>query len=191
VQRPRLVTIARRVLGDVDDAEDVVQETWVRWQRTDVRTVTNPPGFLTTAASRLALNSLGSARVRYEVAATPALDVIADACSGPETTAERTEAVEVSMRVLLERLSAAERGAYVLRKGFEYPYPDVAAVLGLSAPNARQLVSRAGTRIHSAGRRPVRLEAHRRLVRAFLTAARTGEFAELEALLAADVRRAA
>lgn len=191
IHRPQLFTLARKILGNAPEAEDVVQETWLRWQRADRRGVTNPPGFLVTAASRLAINVLQSARSRHEAAVTPTLENAADGRIGPETTAERTEAVERSIHVLLERLTPAERGAYVLRKGFDYPYPEVADVLGLSAPNARQLVSRARARIRSAGRRPVSVDAHRRLVRAFLTAARAGEFTELETLLAADIRRTA
>jgi RNA polymerase sigma-70 factor (ECF subfamily) len=190
-QRPQLFKIAQRILGSASEAEDVVQETWLRWQRTDRRVVNNPPGFLATAASRLAINLRQSARIRHEMAVTPWLENVADAAATGETTAERTEAVEVALRVLLEKLTPAERAAYVLRKGFDYPYPKVADVLRLSTPNARQLVSRAHAGIHSRGCRPVDHDAHRRLVSAFVTAARAGEFNELETLLTADIRRSA
>ena len=191
VHQRHLFTIAKKILGCAIEAEDVVQETWLRWQRTDRRVVTNPPGFLATAASRLAINVVQSARARHEAAVTPALENTADAWTGPETTAERTEAVEQSLHVLLEKLTPAERAAYVLRKGFDYPYPKLADVLGVSAANARQLVSRADARIRAPGRRPVSTDAHRRLTRAFFTAARAGDLGELETLLAADIRRTA
>jgi RNA polymerase sigma factor (sigma-70 family) len=191
IHRPRLYTVAQKILGSGVEAEDVVQETWLRWQRTDRRRVINPPGFLAAAASRLAINVVQSARTRREAPAPPGLENTADPGTGPETTAERTEAAEHSLRVLLQKLNAAERGAYLLRKGFDYPYPKVAEVLGVSTPNARQLVSRADARIHADGGRPVDVHAHGRLVGAFLTAARAGDVGELEALLAADVRRRA
>jgi RNA polymerase sigma-70 factor, ECF subfamily len=191
IHQRQLFTIARKILGCPVEAEDVVQETWLRWQRTDRRAVTNPPGFLATAASRLAMNVVQSARARHEAAVPPGIENTADAATEPETTAERTEDVERSLHVLLQKLNPAERGAYVLRRGFDYPYVEVADILGVSAPNARQLVSRADTRIHAGGSRPVDVDAHRRLVGAFLTAARVGEFTELEALLAADMRRTA
>jgi len=191
VHRPHLLTIVRGVLDSAGDAEDVVQETWLRWQRTDRRVVSNPPGFLTTAASRLAINVLQSARARHETALTHRLADGPDARATAEATAERVEAVELALRVLCERLGPAQRGAYVLRRGFDYPYPEVAHALCLSTPNARKLVSRADARIRSHGRRPVDSDAHRRLVHAFLTAARAGEFAELEALLVEDIRRSA
>jgi RNA polymerase sigma-70 factor (ECF subfamily) len=191
IHRPRLVTLARKILGSGIEAEDIVQETWLRWQRTDRRAVTNPPGFLATAASRLAMNVVQSARARHEAAVPPGIENTADAGTEPETTAERTEDVERSLHVLLQKLNPAERCAYVLRRCFDYPYVEVADILGVSAPNARQLVSRADARIHAAGSRPVDVDAHRRLVGAFLTAARVGEFTELEALLAADMRRTA
>lgn len=190
-QRPQLFKIAYRILGSAGEAEDVVQETWVRWQRTERRVVNNPPGFLATATSRLAINVLQSARTRHETAVTPWQKELVDPDSSPETTAERTETVELVLHVLLERLSPAERAAYVLRKGFDYPYPKVATVLHLSAPNARQLVSRAHARIHCPRRQPVSLDVHRRLVRAFVTAAEAGEFTDLETLLEADIGRAA
>jgi RNA polymerase sigma-70 factor (ECF subfamily) len=185
--RPQLVAIAHRVLGSAGDAEDVVQEAWVRWQRTDRRAVRNPAGFLATATSRLAINVLQSARTRHETAASGWVEDVADPGSGTESSAERSEAVEMALHVLLERLTSAERAAFVLRKGFDYPYSTVAALLRLSEPNARQLVSRARARIRADVRRPVGLEGRRRLVHAFAAAARAGEFAELEMLLAADV----
>ena len=188
IHQRQLFTIARKILGCPVEAEDVVQETWLRWQRTDRRVVTNPAGFLATAASRLAINVVQSARTRHEGAVTPALENSADARIGPETTAERTEAVEQSLHVLLEKLPPAERAAYVLRKGFDYPYPKLADVLGVSAPNARQLVSRADARVRAPGRRHVDVAAHRRLVCAFLMASRAGEFAGLETLLTEDMR---
>jgi RNA polymerase sigma-70 factor (ECF subfamily) len=190
-QQPHLLAIARRILGSATEAEDVVQETWVRWQRTDRRAVMNPPGFLATATSRLAINVLRSARTRHETTVTPWLENMADPAGDTETTVERTEAVEMALHVLLERLSPAERAAYVLRKGFDYPYSEVAALLLLSAPNARQLVSRGHARLHSGVRRPVPQDTRRRLARAFAAAARAGEFAELEALLSADAGPAA
>jgi RNA polymerase sigma-70 factor, ECF subfamily len=192
-QRPRLFKIAYRILGSVAEAEDVVQEVWVRWQCTDRTLVNNPPAFLATATSRLAINVLQAARTRHEAAVTPWLEDLADSAAhpgaGPEATAERTEAVDLALHLLMERLNPAERAAYLLRNGFDYPYRKIAAVLHLGAANARQLVSRAHRRLHSPRRQPVSSETHRRLVRAFVSAAQAGEFAELETLLAADIAR--
>ncbi|SOD98752.1 sigma-70 family RNA polymerase sigma factor [Blastococcus haudaquaticus] len=190
-QRPHLLATVRRILGSASEAEDVVQETWLRWQRTDRRTVANPPAFLATAATRLAINTIQSARSRREAPSTPWLDDVALPAGDAESTAERAEAVELALRVVLERLTPAERAAYVLRTGFDYPYADIASALRRSAPNARQLVSRAHTRILSGAGRPVSAGAHRQLVGAFTAAARNGEFTRLEALLTAPVRPAA
>jgi RNA polymerase sigma-70 factor (ECF subfamily) len=189
--RPRLFRIAYRALGDAAEAEDIVQEVWLRWQRTDRREVDNPQAFLATATRRLAINVLQSARTRHETALMPWLEDPVDARVDLETTAERTSEVELALRVLLERLSPAERAAFVLRKGFDYPYGKVATILHVSAANARQLVSRAHARLYCSRRLPVGLDAHRRLVRAFVTAARAGEFAELESLLTADTKAGA
>jgi RNA polymerase sigma-70 factor (ECF subfamily) len=192
-QRPRLLRIAYRVLGDAAEADDVVQEVWLRWQRTDRTVVQNPAAFLATTTSRLAINVRQAARTRHESAGTPWLDEVAapaaraDRADGPEVAVERTEAAALALRLLLERLTAAERAAYVLRNGLDYPYGRISAVLDLSTANSRQLVSRAHRRLRSAHRQPVSAETHRRLVRAFLSASRAGEVAELEALLSAEV----
>lgn len=190
-QRPQLIRIASRVLGDAGTAEDVVQEAWVRWQRTDRRAVANPAAFLATVTTRLAINVLQAAATRHETTGTPWLPDRADPASSPETTAEAGESVALALHVLLERLSPAERAAFILRTGFDYPYPQVAEVLALNAPHARQLVSRARARLHSPRRRTVGRDEHRRLVRAFVTATRAGELVELERLLATDVGRRA
>jgi RNA polymerase sigma-70 factor (ECF subfamily) len=189
--RPRLLRIAYRVLGDAAEAEDIVQEAWLRWQRADRREVDNPPAFLATATHRLAINVVQSARTRHETAGAPWQEDPVDALVDLETTAERTSEVELALRVLLERLSPAERAAFVLRKGFDYPYGKVATILHISAANARQLVSRAYAHLDASRRLTVSLDAHRRLVRAFVTAARAGEFAQLESLLTADTRAGA
>ena len=192
-ERRRLLGIANRILGSTAEAEDVVQEVWIRWQRTDRALVDNPPAFLTTATTRLAINVLQAARTRHEVAVTPWLEDVADpaqdVAADPQSTAERTDGVERALHLLLERLSPTEYAAYLLRIGFDYPYRRIAAVLGLSAANARQLVSRSHGHVRSARRRPVSSATHARLVRAFRSAAHGGELAELEALLAAGAAR--
>ncbi len=190
-QRPQLLKIAYGVLGRVADAEDVVQETWIRWQRTDRYVVDNPAAFLATATNRLAINVLQSAATRHETTVTRSLEGIVHPVATSEATAECTEAVEQALQVLLEKLPPGERAAYILRKGFDYPYQRVGAVLHVSTVNARQLVSRAHRRIHSSPRRPANLDTHRRLVRAFITAARVGELADLEILLITGVRTGA
>jgi RNA polymerase sigma factor (sigma-70 family) len=191
-QRPRLRKIASRVLGDTAEAEDVVQEVWLRWQRTNRDEIDNPPAFLATATTRVAINVLQSAHRRRETSITPRSDdltevVMADA--DPASDAERAEAAEQALRVMLERLSPAERAAYLLRKAFDYPYGRIADLVPCTAANARQLVRRAHLRLASSPCQPVSSLAHRRLVSAFVAAAQVGDFAELEALLVADIGR--
>jgi RNA polymerase sigma-70 factor (ECF subfamily) len=190
-QRPQLITIADRILGSEGGAEDVVQEAWLRWQRTDRGIVDNPPGFLATATTRLALNVRQSARSRHERAFTPWLENVMGPVEAPGATVEREQEVESALRVLTEALTPAELAAYVLRTSFGYPYSEVAEVLRLNAPNVRQLVSRAHARLVSGRRRRVSLDGQRSLVRAFLLAARSGDLGELETVLTADVGRGA
>ncbi|MFC7381238.1 RNA polymerase sigma-70 factor [Sphaerisporangium rhizosphaerae] len=185
--RPRLFGIAYRVLGSTTEAEDVVQEIWVRWQTTDRDVVADPAAFLATATTRLAINVAMSARKRREVYVGPWLPEPVDTGSGPETGAEQGAELELAVLFLLERLSPTERAAYVLRESFDYPYGDIAGILGLSEANTRQLVSRARKHLAAERRKPVSSTAHRRLLKAFLAAARKGDLAALEELLAADV----
>ena len=184
--RRQLVKIAYGVLGNLEDAEDVVQEAWIRWQRTDRGVVDNPAAFLATVTIRLAINLLQSARTRHETAA-PLLEDVVDPVTTVETAAERTEAVERVLCALLQTLSPAERAAYILRKGFDYPYRQVGEVLQLSTANARQLVCRAHSRLQSSPRRDATSDTRRQLVHAFVVAARAGELTGLENLLAAEI----
>ncbi|WP_203978341.1 RNA polymerase sigma-70 factor [Planotetraspora silvatica] len=185
--RPRLFGIAYRMLGSSADAEDIVQEVWVRWQATDRTAVLDPAAFLATATTRLAINVAQSARKRRETYIGPWLPEPVDTSADPEAGAERGEELELAVMLLLERLSPTERAAYVLRESFDYPYGQIAAILKMSEPNTRQLVSRARKRIAAERRTPVSSAAHRRLLTAFLAAAQTGDLAVLEELFAADV----
>ncbi|WP_442942116.1 sigma-70 family RNA polymerase sigma factor [Nonomuraea sp. NBC_00507] len=185
--RPRLYAIARSVLGDVGEAEDVVQEAWLRWERADRSVVISPPAFLAMTTTRLAINVVQSARRRRETSVNPWLVETVDRSVGLETAAERHEAVDVAVRLLLEKLSPAERAVYLLRTAFDYPYRRISEVLHLGADHARQLMRRAHEHIATERRQPVDAAAHRRLVRVFLAAAQNGDLAELEELLAADV----
>jgi RNA polymerase sigma-70 factor, ECF subfamily len=184
--RPRLYGIASRVLGGPSDADDVVQETWLRWQRTDRSEVRDAPAFLATTATRLAINVTQSARARRETHIGPRLLDAVDAAADPARDAERRDALESAVRELLQKLSGAERGAYVLREAFDYPHRRVAHVLGLSEANARQLVTRARRRLCGDQCRPVDAAEHRRLLDAIVAAAQTGDLASLETLLAAE-----
>ena len=184
--RPRLFAIAYRTLGSWTEAEDVVQEAWLRWQGTDRSVVDNPAAFLTTTATRLALNVATSARVRREAYLGPWLPEPVDTAADPTLQVETEEAVSTAVLLLLERLNPTERAAYVLRESFAYPYDEVAAILDVSPANARQLVSRARKHLGSGQRAEVAPATHRRLLESFLQAARTGDVASLERLLAED-----
>jgi RNA polymerase sigma-70 factor, ECF subfamily len=185
--RPRLFGIAYRMLGSSAEAEDIVQEVWVRWQTTDRAAVMDPAAFLATTAIRLAINVAQSARKRRETYVGPWLPEPVDTGADPEAEAERGEELELAVLFLLERLSPTERAAYVLRESFDYPYGQIAAILKVSEANTRQLVSRARKRIAAERRTPVSSDAHRRLLTAFLAAAQTGDLAVLEELFASDI----
>jgi RNA polymerase sigma-70 factor (ECF subfamily) len=185
--RPRLTKIAYRILGSASETEDVVQEAWLRWQRTDRSLVRDPTAFLATTTTRLAFNLSQSARNRRETPADLVSLELADPAEGPEAGAERAEAVEDAVLLLLRNLSPAERAAYVLREAFGYPYQQIAEVLRLTAAYARQLVRRAHQRLAAEGRRPVSPTVHRRFVLVLRAAADAGELSDLERFLAGDV----
>jgi RNA polymerase sigma factor (sigma-70 family) len=180
--RPRLFGIAYRMLGSAAEAEDIVQDVWVRWQATDWSQVRNPLAFLVAATTRLAINVLHSARARRETCAGATLAELVDPANDPGVGAERGEALHRAVRLLLEKLLPTERAAYVLREAFNYPYREIADILRVEEANARQLVSRARERVSGARRAPVSATAHRRLHTAFVAAARTGDLARLERL---------
>lgn len=185
--RRRLFGIAYRMLGSVVEAEDVVQDAWLRWQQTDRSAVENPAGFLTTVTTRLAINVADSARKRRETYVGPWLPEPVDTSADPALGAENGEALEAAVLVLLERLPARERAAYVLREAFDYPYPRVAEILETSEANTRQIVTRARKHLAEHRTEPVDRAEHRRLLAAFVDAARGGDLTALESLLAAGV----
>ncbi|MEU8258155.1 RNA polymerase sigma-70 factor [Micromonospora inaquosa] len=182
--RPRLFGIAYRMLGSVAEAEDVVQEAWLRWQQTDRSQVRDPIGYLVTTTSRLALNAATSARARRELYPGPWLPEPVDTSADPTLQAERNESLELAVLLLLERLTPAERAVYVLREAFDYPFRRIGEVLDVSEAYARQLGHRARTHLAQQRREPVAHADHDRLLHAFLAAARSGELTQLEELLA-------
>jgi RNA polymerase sigma-70 factor (ECF subfamily) len=141
--RPRLFGIAHRMLRRSVDAEDVVQDVWMRWQATDRTSVRNADAFLATATTRLALNVMQSARARREICVGAWLPEPIDASANPGFDVERREALEFAVPVLLTGLSRTERSAYILREAFDYPYREIARILKLEEANARQVVTRA------------------------------------------------
>jgi RNA polymerase sigma-70 factor (ECF subfamily) len=183
--RPRLFGIAYRVLGSASEADDVVQETWIRWQGTDRSNVRDATAFLATTTTRLAINVTQSARARRETHIGLSRVDPVDAAANPSLDAERGEALESAVRMLMQKLSPAERAAYVLREAFDYSYRHISQVLALSETNARQLVTRARRRLGGDHRRPFGATEHQRLLDAFVAAAQSGELATLEQVLAA------
>jgi len=185
--RPRLFGIAYRMLSSASEAEDLVQEVWLRWQKADRGTVANPAAFLATATIRMAINALDSARVRRETYIGPWLPEPVDTSADPYLGAERGEALEFAALMLMERLTPNERAAYVLREAFDYPYAQIAGILQLTEPAARQLVSRARKHMKGERRAPVSAAAQRELLTSFITAARSGDMTALEQLFAPGV----
>jgi RNA polymerase sigma-70 factor (TIGR02957 family) len=185
--RGRLFGIAYRMLGSATEAEDIVQDAWVRWQGTDRTVIQDPPAFLATATTRLAINALQSARAKRETYIGPWLPEPVDTSEDPALGAERVEALGFAVLVMLERLTPTERAAYVLREAFAYPYEQVCEIVQVSETAARQLVSRARKHLTGERRREVPQSEQRRLLTAFLAAAKTGDLDELEHLLSEDV----
>ena len=193
--RGRLFGIAYRMTGSAADAEEILQDAWLRWQDVDRATVRDPDAYLAKVVTNLSIKQLTSARARRETYVgewlpEPVLTGRAEFDElGPlEVVAER-ESVSFALLVLLERLTPAERAAYVLREAFAYSHREVADLIGTTEANARQLASRAAKRMSADSRRdqPVDPAGWRKLVERFLAAARLGEIRALEELLAEDV----
>lgn len=185
--RPRLFGIAYRVIGSAVEAEDIVQEAWVRWQGTDRTGIQEPAAFLTTVTTRLAINFIQSARVRRESYVGPWLPEPVDTSPDPQLGAERAEALDMAVLFLLEKLNPVERAAYVLREAFDYTYRRIADIVETSEANARQLVSRARKRLAAERKEPVGSAEHRRFLEVFLAAAQNGDLSVLEEVLTEDV----
>ncbi|UMP00973.1 sigma-70 family RNA polymerase sigma factor [Amycolatopsis sp. EV170708-02-1] len=185
--RPRLFGIAYRMLSSVTEAEDLVQEVWLRWQTYDWSKVTKPEAFLATTTTRLAINVLQSARKRRETYVGPWLPEPVDTGADPYLGAERGEALEFAALLLMEKLTPNERAAYVLREAFDYSYAQIADILSSTEPAVRQLVSRARKHIVGERRAPATAAEQRELLTAFLAAARSGDLTALERLFTPDV----
>ena len=185
--RPRLFGIAYRMLGSATEAEDIIQDVWIRWQAVDRATVSTPDAYLATATTRASINAATTARARRETYIGPWLPEPVDTSNDPALGAERGEALEFAVLLLLEKLTPVERAAYVLREAFDYPYPVIAEIVQLNQPAVRQLVSRARKHLTAERRAPVSSEQQRRLLEAFLEAAQAGDMEALEKLFAEDV----
>ena len=184
--RRRLFGIAYRILATSAEAEDIVQDVWLRWQTSDRSVILDVPAFLATITTRLAINLAQSARSRHETYIGTCLPAPVDTSDDPHLGAERGEALELAVLLLLEKLSPTERAAYVLREVFDYSYQGIADVLKLTEANIRQLVSRGRKHISDGRRAIVSAGEQRRLLVAFIDAAQKGDTAGLEELFAAD-----
>lgn len=187
--RGRLFGIAYRLLGSAADAEDVLQDAWIRWQSTQHEDVREPAAFLATITTRLSMNTLQSAYSRRETSITPGFREQYRTVDDAPVGVERGEALQQAMLILLGSLNPTERAAYVLREAFVYPYERIAEILHTTPTNARQLVSRARKHLDQKRRASAPVVEQQRLLRAFLSAAQYGNLAELEALFAAPEHR--
>lgn len=197
--RRRLRGLAYRMLGSMAEAEDAVQETYLRWHDADRQNVVEPRAFLITTTTRICLDVLKSARVRREAYVGPWLpDPVTDtAALAPETQTELAEDLSVALLLALDRLSPLERAAFLLHDVFDYSFTEVADTLGRNEAACRQLASRARTRVREArpaGAIPTRAASssvdakHAELLSAFLTASRSGDVGTLTRLLASDAK---
>ncbi len=190
--RPLLFSLAYRMLGTVMDAEDMVQETYVRWQQADAEEVKAPKAYLSTIITNLCINHLQSARVKREEYIGPWLPeplIMTDENMDPARNITMADSLSMAFMVLLERLQPAERAAFLLREVFDYDYDEIARMLGKTEANCRQMVHRA--RQHIRERRPrfdVSKETQARLTQQFMQACASGDLEGLMSLLTEDVQ---
>jgi RNA polymerase sigma-70 factor (ECF subfamily) len=178
------------MLGSVADAEDVLQETFIRWQQTKDDDIRSPRAFLVTVISRLCINQLQSARAQREQYVGEWLPepIMTDPASDPLRLIKIDESLSMAFLILMERLTPIERAVFLLREVFEYEYAEIADILGQSEPNCRQILRRA--RQHVSAMRPrfkVSEQKKRHLLKGFLEASTSGNMQALIALLATDV----
>jgi RNA polymerase sigma-70 factor, ECF subfamily len=190
-ERPQLRRIAYRLLGTVDEADDAVQEAWIRLSRTDNSAVENLGAWLTTVVSRVCLDMLRMRRSRREEFVgswMPEPIVAIDDSPTPEEEALIADGVGLALYIVLETLAPAERLAFVLHDMFAMPFDEIASIVGRSPEAARQLASRARRRVQGATPVPdVELAEQKRIVEAFLAAAREGDFDTLLEMLDPEV----
>ena len=197
--RRRLLGLAYRMLGSMAEAEDAVQEAYLRWHGADRASVANARGFLMTTTTRICLDVLKSARVRREEYVGPWLpDPVTDtAALAPDAQTELAEDLSVALLLALDRLSPLERAAFLLHDVFDYSFAQVADTLGRNEAACRQLAARARARVRTsrpAGAAPAHgpsgpIDAkHEQLLSAFISASRSGDVATLTRLLASDAR---
>ncbi|MGV9242444.1 RNA polymerase sigma-70 factor [Streptomyces sp. NPDC003710] len=188
--RPRLEAIAYRLLGSASEAEDAVQETFLRWQAADVGHIEVPEAWLTKVLTNLCLNQLTSARARRETYVgqwLPEPLLAGDPMLGPADTAEQRESVSYAVLALLERLSPGERAVYVLREAFDYPHREIAEILDITEAASQQIFHRAKKHVADGkARTEIDEAAARRIIDEFLAAATTGRTEPLVRLLTQD-----
>jgi len=190
--RARLEAIAYRLLGSASDAEDAVQDTFLRWQAADRERVETPEAWLTKVLTNLCLNQLTSARARRETYVgmwLPEPVLAGDRMLGPVDTVEQRESVSMAVLTLMERLSPNERAVYVLREAFGYPHAEIAEILDLTESNCQQIYRRAKQHVTAdRARAEVDEAAMRKIVEEFLAAATSGETDRLVTLLTGDAQ---
>jgi RNA polymerase sigma-70 factor (ECF subfamily) len=188
--RPRLEAIAYRLLGSASEAEDAVQDTFLRWQAADVDRIEVREAWLTKVLTNLCLNQLTSARARRETYVgqwLPEPLLARDPMLGPADTAEQRESVSYAVLVLMERLSPNERAVYVLREAFDYPHREIAAFLDITEAASQQIFHRAKKHVADGrARTEVDQAATRQIIEEFLAAATTGRTEPLVRLLTGD-----
>lgn len=190
-ERPRLLALAYRMTGSRADAEDLVQEAWLRWRSRPRSVVDDVPAYLFTVVTRLAVDYLRSARVRRERYVGPWLPeplVGSSAVAGPAETVEAREQLSMAVMAMMERLTPRQRAVLVLRDGFGYPYEQIAEVIGTSPAACRQLYRRGRSQV-KVGRPAAGVDrvAHRKLLEGLLSAITSGDLTGLERQLAAEV----
>ncbi|OHV19328.1 sigma-70 family RNA polymerase sigma factor [Rhizobium sp. RMa-01] len=187
--RAHLRAAAYRMLGSRSEAEDAVQEAWLRLSRTDTTDVGNLGGWLTTVVARICLDMLRTRKTRREEPLEmPVHAAIADPANDPERDAAFAESVGVALLVVLQTLAPAERVAFVLHDMFDLPFDEIAPIIGRSSAAARQLASRARRRVQGVDEAPdVDFGRKRTVAEAFLSASRNGDLEALLAVLAPDV----
>ena len=188
--RGLLFSIAYRMLGSVADAEDMVQETFIRWQQTSGTQIESPRAFLVTIISRLCINHLQSARVRREdyVGQWLPEPIMTGAAGDPSAASRIDESLSIAFLVLLERLTPMERAVFLLREVFDYEYAEIAQTLNQSEPNCRQILSRARQRVARITPRFVPSpQESERLLQRFVEASSRGDMEGLLALLSKEI----